>query len=442
MSAIPRRARSALAEHLCHDDASVLLDRQMDVLELVASAAPVVEVLEAIITALEEMMPGAQCSILLLDSDDGRLRHAAAPSLSPAYLSEIDGLRPGPAAGSCGTAVHLGRAIVAPDIRCDDRWVGFRRIAVESGLVACWSTPIAGPDGAAVGTFAVYHGTPHEPTDRERRLVEWFTHIASVAVEHNRLIALRQAHREAEVARRIAEDHSTAKSALLTSVSHEIRTPLQAIKGFTELLSTLDLEPERREEALARINSAANHLLSLVTDVLDISRAEANALPLRPATVELSRSVDEVVDLTTTLAADREVSVRTRLVDEDRVRADPDRLRQVLLNLIGNALRHGRRRGCIDIVAHASGHSVVVEISDDGPGIPEEVLSRIFAPFARGASQGGTTEPVDGHGLGLMLAHGLVIAMNGELAARNSDRGGAVFTLRLPRAQDETERST
>lgn len=434
MSAAPRHARAELADHLHPDDASVLLERQIDILELVATAAPTARILAAIIYALEEMMPGARCSILILDPADGRLRHGAAPSLSPAYLDAIDGVRPGRSAGSCGTAVHLGQPVLVPDIRVDDRWVDFRRIASESGLIACWSTPIAGPDGATVGTFAVYHGKPHEPTERERQLVDRFTHIASVAIEHSRLINDRQAHHESEVARRIAEEHSTAKSALLTSVSHEIRTPLQAIKGFTELLSTMDLEQERREEALARITAAADHLLGLVTDVLDISRVEANALPLRPASVELSRSVDEVVDLTATLAADREVSVQTRLVDEDRVRADPDRLRQVLLNLIGNALRHGLQRGTILITACTAGQSVVVEISDDGPGIPEEVLGRIFAPFTREATHGGTTGPVDGHGLGLMLAHGLVAAMDGELTARNSDGGGAVFTLTLPRS--------
>ena len=120
-------------------------------------------------------------------------------------------------------AVHLGRPVVVPDVRRDDRWGRFHEIAVESGLVACWSTPVVGSDGEPVGTFAVYHGAPHDPTDRERRLVEWFTHIASVAIEHSRLLALRQVHREAEVARRIAEDHSTAKSALLTSVMPAMR---------------------------------------------------------------------------------------------------------------------------------------------------------------------------------------------------------------------------
>lgn len=433
MSARPGPATSA-TEYLRPGDTSVLLERQMDVLELVATAAPLVRILESILHALEEMMPGARCSILILDPADGRLRHGAAPSLSSAYLVAIDGLRPGRSAGSCGTAAHLGRSVLVPDVRLDDRWADFRHLAVDAGLLACWSTPIAGPDGATVGTFAVYHGKPHRPTDRERQLVDRFTHIASVAIGHSRLAALRQAHREAELARRIAEERSATKSALLTSVSHEIRTPLQAIKGFTELLSTLDLERERRDEALERIASAADLLLDLVTDVLDSSRADARALPLRPGTVEISRSVDEVVDLTATLAADRGVTVRTRLVDEDCVHADPDRLRQVLLNLIGNALRHGRRGGTVHVEAFSTGRSVVVVISDDGPGIGEDVLDRLFVPYARGAARGCASSPVDGHGLGLMLAHGLVTAMDGELTARNSDSGGAVFTLTLPRA--------
>lgn len=411
------------------EDTADLLEHQREVLELVASAAPLTRILEAIILALEAMMPGARCSILILDSDDGRLRHGAAPSLPADYLHSIDGLRPGRAAGSCGTAAHFGHTVLVPDIRVDERWAPFRGPAVAAGLLACWSTPVVGPDSTTIGTFAVYHGHPHEPTDRERLLVDRFTHFASVAIDHSRLVALRQSHREAELARQFAEEHSRSKSALLTSVSHEIRTPLQAIRGFTELLSTMDLEPERRSEALARINTAADHLLSLVTDVLDLSRAEAGALPLRPVPVEVASSVDEVVDLTSTLAADRDITVRVRLVDEDRVLADPDRLRQVLLNILGNALRHGDRGGTVTVTARPEAGHIAVEVADDGPGIPPDLLDRIFAPFTHGAT--------DGHGLGLMLAHGLVAAMGGDLTGRNSASGGAVFTLRLPRAEDQ-----
>ncbi|MCS3880800.1 PAS domain S-box-containing protein [Gordonia amarae] len=554
-----RRAGPSPATELHPDDASTLLERQMDVLELLSAAAPLREVLTAIIASLEQMMPGARCSVLTIDAGDGTLRHGAAPSLCPAYLRAIDGLRPGPSAGSCGTAVHEGHAVLIPDIRIDDRWSDFRDAALDCGLVACWSTPIRGPGGHIVGTFAVYHGYPHEPSDRERRLVDRFTDIASVAIEHSRLIdevveseelfrrsfednpagevlcdlnrrveranaafcalsgypaekligtsigsvlclsadteariqlmltaggacvtrqsvvitadgsecpveatvsvirdrngsparlafnvldlterlaaeAHRQAHREADVARQIAEEHSRAKSALLTSVSHEIRTPLQAIRGFTELLATLELGEERRHEALSRINTAADHLLGLVTDVLDISRAEANALPLRPERVELAGSIDEVVDLTSELAAERAVCVRSRLDDDEWVLADPDRLRQVLFNLIGNAIRHGRRRGTVMITSSATDTDVLVAIADDGPGIPEDLLDRIFTPFTRGIDA--ASEPVDGYGLGLMLSHGLASAMGGDLSAGNADSGGAVFTLRLPRAVD------
>lgn len=550
------RPRPVPADDLHPGDAAVLLEQQLDVLDLVASAAPLNEVLGAVIVALEDLMPAARCSILVVDPVDGTLRHGAAPSLPHAYLRVIDGLVPGPDAGSCGSAAYLGRPVVVPDLRVDHRWTGFRGIAGRSGLVACWSTPISTAREGVVGTFAVYHGHPHEPSERERRLVDRFTHLASVAIEHSRLLgdvieseelfrrsfednpagevlcdldrrvervnrafcalsgfdaddligvpidtvveidigtaehiraalacgassvtrqstltsgsgagrpveitfsvirdrsgsparlalnvidltarlaaeADRQARREAEVARQIAVDHSTAKSALLTSVSHEIRTPLQAIKGFTELLSTLDLDRHRRSEALTRINTAADHLLSLVTDVLDLSRAEAKALPLRPASVEVRAGVIEVVELTSALAEARGVSVTSRLAAGDRVRADPDRLRQVLLNLIGNAISHGRRGGTVHISAVATTSTVTLEITDDGPGIPEEFLDRIFTPFARAADSGGA-DAVDGNGLGLMLAHGLVTAMDGELLAGNTDRG-AVFTLRLPR---------
>ncbi|MFC0315460.1 ATP-binding protein [Gordonia phosphorivorans] len=451
MSTTARRLRPVAADDLHPDDTAVLLERQMEVLELVAAAAPVERVLEAIIVALEGLMPGARCSILLVDPADGTLRHGAAPSLPADYLRAIDGLRPGPAAGSCGTAAYRGEPVVIPDLRVDHRWQRFRAVARDAGLVACWSTPITAPRGGIVGTFAVYHGRPHEPSDRDRGLVDRFTYIAAVAIEHSLLVgevvdgydaaeASRQAHREAEVARRIAEDHCAAKSALLTSVSHEIRTPLQAIKGFAELLCTLDLDAPRRAEALARINTAADHLLSLVTDVLDISRAEANALPVRLEAVRVGRSVREVVELTSSLAADRGVSVTSAIATDDRIVADADRLRQVLLNLVGNAIHHGRRGGNVEIASATTDRAVTVRITDDGPGIPEDFLPRIFTPFARADDTGGTAAPVDGNGLGLMLAHGLVTAMGGELWAGNAADGGAVFTLTLPR-QDGRDRS-
>jgi PAS domain S-box-containing protein len=545
-------------------DASALLRRQAQVLELVAAAAPVEQTLDAIILALEDLIPGARCSVLLLDPMKSTLRHGAAPNLPEKYLRAINGMRIGPSAGSCGTAAFLGERVVAVDVRSDERWTEYRQAAVESGLISCWSSPIAAPRGDIVGTFAVYHAEPHQPTAREKRLVDRFTYLASVAIENSRLLgdlveseelfrrsfednpagvallrldrsvervnkamtrltgyrseemvgrpldsmlqphdrdaehkliarlladdtgcitqqmelrcrtgqvleveattslirgregqpsrlalnlvdlterlaaeANRRARQEAEVARQTAEEHSRAKSALLTSVSHEVRTPLQAIKGFTELLSTLDLDEPRREEALARINLAADHLLDLVTDVLDISRIEAGVLTLHCEPVPVAETVEEVIELLTPLAADRNVNVQCFVDRSLLVLADRRRLRQVLLNLVGNAIRHGRRSGRVEIFGAPTGNTMQLEIHDDGPGIPPEYLPRMFTPFARGEGEKDPTADVDGYGLGLMLAHGLTTAMHGDLKAANSATGGAIFTLLLPRPDHE-----
>ncbi|MBT0566201.1 ATP-binding protein [Williamsia sp. CHRR-6] len=526
----------------------------MRVLELVARAARLEEVLDEIISALEALMPGARCSILVVDASGQALTHGAAPSLPATYLRAIDGIRIGPKAGSCGTAAFLGEPVIVSDVRDDDRWTPFRDVAMASGLVACWSSPILDPREDTIGTFAVYHDVPHHPTARERRLVERVTALASVALEHGRLMgeltetaelfrrffddnpagaallgldirfervnsafarmsgcpaatmvgaplhtvlpvaapvekrirnvlngsheavitelltvhaadgtrrpvevtfslvrgrdnlpahvaldvvdltaqraaqAARAARDQADLARRIAEEHSRAKSALLSAVSHEVRTPLQAIKGFSELLSTLDLSGDQRREALARINVAADHLLSVVTDVLDVSRAEAGVLTVGREPVNVAEVAGSVVDLLAAEATARRVTIDSHIEATVTVLCDRGRLRQVLLNIVGNAIRHGRRAGLVQIRADRSAHTVRITVTDDGPGIAAEQLPQMFTPFARAE----TASDVDGYGLGLMLSSGLVAAMGGEITVDNADGGGAVFTVVLP----------
>jgi PAS domain S-box-containing protein len=168
---------------LDHADSIELLHRQTAVLELIASGTPLREVLTSVAVALEGLIEGCRCSILLLDPANATLHHGAAPSLPVEYSAGIDGVAIGPDAGSCGTAAYLGTPVVAVDIREDPRWVRFRHIASPHGLRSCWSSPIQGRTGT-IGTFAVYHDHPHEPPLREQRLVERFTHLAGVAIDH------------------------------------------------------------------------------------------------------------------------------------------------------------------------------------------------------------------------------------------------------------------
>ncbi|MEZ5236231.1 MAG: GAF domain-containing protein [Acidimicrobiales bacterium] len=120
-------------------DVAAVLDHQTAMVSALTAGAPLHGVLDAIVRALEEMMPASRCSILLLDGS-GTLRHGSAPSLPAEYSARIDGLVPGPLAGSCGTAVYHGEPVIAVDVTIDLRWAAFRELAVRHGLRACWSS--------------------------------------------------------------------------------------------------------------------------------------------------------------------------------------------------------------------------------------------------------------------------------------------------------------
>lgn len=415
------------------DDDAELLGCHTRVLELMAGGAGLPELLDCITAGLERLIPGSRCSILLLDETGRVLRHGSAPSLPSAYLAAIDGLVTGPSVGSCGTAAWTGRAVVAEDIGTDPRWEPFRVLALASGLRSCWSTPVLGRTARPIGTFAVYHPGPHVPSAREERLVDRLTDLAAVAMEHSRLQSERRARLEAEVARTTAEQHARATSDFFTGMSHEMRTPLQAITGFTELLGTLDLDGPRRAEALRHIDRAAQHLLALVDDTQDLARLDARVLPLFPEVVEIGDAVDEVTDLLGPLAHQQGVRLASRLGD-DLVVADPRRLMQVLINLVGNGIRHGRAGDTVELVSTRDGDLVRIDVQDDGPGIAAEHLDRLFRPFdrlgldeARGASAVGT-------GLGLVLARRLAEAMGGSLDVTSTQEVGTTARLTLPAA--------
>jgi signal transduction histidine kinase len=412
---------------LSHADSLRLLHKQTAVLELLASGAPLVPVLTSVVVALEELIDGARCSILLLDADTATLHHGAAPTLPASYARAIDGLSIGPDAGSCGTAAYLGAPVIAEDIAADPRWERYRGAAMPHGLRACWSSPINGGAGC-MGTFAVYHDHAHQPGPRERELVGQFTHLASIAIDHERLFGAR---REAEVARGAAEAASQAKSAFLTALSHELRTPLQAISGFAELLGTLPLSQERRAAALGHIQDATAHIAALVDDVLDIAKIEAGALPLQLTDLDVATVIQDALDLVSPLAAERGVTLRPGPAT-GTVRADERRLRQVLINLITNAVRYNRPAGTVEVAAVPGDRAVSIDVTDTGPGIPAGQLGRLFVAFDRLSAEHGHEQ---GAGLGLPLARGLAEAMGGELTVTSHPDAGSTFTVRLPRAR-------
>ncbi len=157
------------------------------VLELAIGDSPLERTLNALINIVEtSSRTGVLGSILLLDADGIHLRHGAAPSLPPAYSAAIDGSEIGPCAGSCGTAAFLGAAVFVSDIATDPLWADYKQVALPHGLRACWSTPILTRGRKVLGTFAMYHREPREPTVRDLALVDLITQTAALVIDRER----------------------------------------------------------------------------------------------------------------------------------------------------------------------------------------------------------------------------------------------------------------
>jgi signal transduction histidine kinase len=206
---------------------------------------------------------------------------------------------------------------------------------------------------------------------------------------------------------------------------------MSVILGFAELLETLELGPERRSSAQRRISDAARHVISLVDDVLDIAKIEGGAAHLVPEQIPVADLVAEVVALLDPLAARRQIALEATGGDGALVVADRRRTRQILLNVINNAVKYNRHGGRVEITVAVDGDDVVLAVADEGPGFAGHPVERIFEPFDR---LGAEHSQVQGSGLGLPLSRSLAEAMGGALRLLERPGAGAVVEITLPGA--------
>ncbi len=164
-----------------------LADCERQAIEKMRRGAPLAEILEDLLVAVEyDSGGGMLASILLLDEDGRRLLHGAAPSLPDAYCEAIHGIEIGPGVGSCGTAAYLGHPVYVIDVATDPLWKDFKDLAMSHGLRACWSTPIESDGGQILGTFAIYHRTPRSPTPDELDSINLISRAAALAIQRDR----------------------------------------------------------------------------------------------------------------------------------------------------------------------------------------------------------------------------------------------------------------
>jgi PAS domain S-box-containing protein len=233
----------------------------------------------------------------------------------------------------------------------------------------------------------------------------------------------------AQLALQDAERASSAKSEFLSRMSHELRTPLNSIIGFSQVMQLRHKEPQD-QEALGQIVKAGRHLLKLINEILDIAAIEAGKLSLSLEPVSVRQAVATAAGIIGPLADQRRITTKIRIDESIIVRADHQRLIQVLLNLLSNAVKYNVDGGLIDISAVEKDGDVEILVADTGQGLTPERRQNLFVAFERLEQTG-----VEGTGLGLALSQGLVQAMKGKLTVKDNTPTGLIFIITLPTAE-------
>lgn len=420
-----------------------------EALLLLARNAPLATVLEVIVRGVEAQHEQTICSILLLDETGSRVQLGAAPSLPDFYNEAIHNAPIGPKAGSCGTAAYRRARVIVEDIAHDPLWEDYRELAASAGLGSCWSEPIKSASGKVLGTFAIYHQGPHSPSKDDIETITTVASLAAVAIERNNdrqhLLEL-NAGLEKEVERRTleliqakddAEAASQAKSEFVSNMSHEIRTPMHSIIGLTHLVLGTSLNQEQLNY-MQKIDQAAQHLLGIIDHILDFSRIEAGKIELDNVNFSLTMVLDSVTSQLTDAAALKGLTLTTMLDQRipETLRGDPLRLEQVLINLVGNAIKfssHGTIRVSAKLLSSASdGCMLHFDVSDQGIGMTQAQIERLFNPFQQADTS--TTRQYGGTGLGLAISKKLIELCGGEISVRSRPGKGSSFRLVMPLA--------
>jgi signal transduction histidine kinase len=377
-------------------------------------------------------------NIQLLDATSADLRIVAQRGFPQWWLDFWNKVSAGQ--GTCGTALERGERVVVDDVEQSPIFVGTPALEVQQrvGVRAVVSTPLYSRSGRPIGMFSTHFRSPHRPDQQTLQHLDLLARHAADIVERARAEeALREsearfrtlAEERGELVRRLEETVRFAEQ-FVGILGHDLRNPLNAIRLSANLLKSAST-PAAQVMAIDRILSSSANMAEMVNQLLDLTRCRlAGGIAIdRKATV-LDEIVTNVVDELRLVHPSRDI--RSELAANVRGAWDPGRLRQVVSNLLDNALRHGDPSRHVEVRLAAQHHQAVLDVRSFGPPILPELMPVLFDPYRRGKIR---DHGAKGLGLGLFISHQIVTAHGGRIDVESNAKSGNTFTVRLPGRQ-------
>jgi PAS domain S-box-containing protein len=348
--------------------------------------------------------------------------------------------------GPTGSAFREGKIMTSNDIATDPWMLPWRDEALNRGYRSS-AAVLLSRNGKPVGTFTLYAPEPGFFTAEEQKLLQEIGEDISYALDamdseidrkqselklQGKNEEFKIQNEELIIAKEHAEESDRLKSAFLANMSHEVRTPLNSIIGFSELLADSDFEKEQKDEFIQHIITSGNNLLSIISDIMDISKMESGEITIRNKQINVRKFISTVKEKFSSQAENKKLELKLTLPDNDEetaVFADSDRLRQVFNNLMSNAIKF-TANGSIEIGYHSMGTMVKFYVKDTGIGIPAEYHKVIFERFRQVEAE--KTRKFGGNGLGLAITKNLVELMGGEIWIESESGKGSTFYFTIP----------